>query len=203
MVRWIALIGLGLAASGAAGLPLSPFAEERLAAHRTEVLAFAYLGVFGNALQLAFFGGLAWLVDRDARGRALGRIGMAGIAVQVTAVTAAFTIFAALAQSPPSPATEHTLSDLAWLLINLAGGPVTTLALLAFGFALVRTQLIGRWLLPYTGAIAAAHLVVGATFAREGAMSPDGAVAQVVPMLYFAWFAAVSVALLRGDADGP
>lgn len=197
MVRWIGLLGLGLAGFGSVGFLLSPFDASRLADQRTEVLVFAYLGVFGQALQLAFFAGLAWIVDRDARGRALGRLGLAGNLVQVTAVAVAFTIFAGLAHRAPAPDTERALSDLAWLLINLAAGPVTALSLLAFAFALTRAGVVGRWLLPLTAFVAAAHLVVGATFARDGAMAPDGVVAHAVPMLFFLWFVAVSLALLR------
>jgi hypothetical protein len=110
----------------------------------------------------------------------------------------AFTIFAAVAYRTTSGEVALLMTDLGWLLVNLAAGPVTTVAILAFAVALRRLGFGGAWLLPLSVVAAIAHVVVAVSFADDGFFSPTGGVEIAVPIVYQAWIGAVAVAVLRG-----
>lgn len=202
--RWIGLFGLGLAASSVIAWTLAPIHVDAETArgvaahyseHRTGILRFAYLGAIGTALQLPFFVALRGLAAAAPVDQALSRLGLAAMLVEVVGVSLAFSTFGAIAYREPSPDVAQALNDVAWIAINLGAGPVTSVGLSAFALVLWRSRAVGAWLLPFTAVVALAHLVVAATFAREGAFAPVGEVSFAVPLVFFSWFAAVGVAL--------
>ena len=203
--RWIGLLGVALAVSGAATFLLAPIRmpdealalQEHLADHRTLLIAVAVLSVGGNTLMAAFFIGLAFLLEEDPMRRLLGRIGAAGMLIQITAVCIAFSLIGVAAWRGPSPEVAQGLTDAAWAMINLAAGPCTAVAIAAFGLALRGRPGFGAWILPVSAFAAVAHLVVSAAFARHGFLAPQGDVAIVVPLVYLAWIGAVGAALSR------
>jgi hypothetical protein len=204
--RWLGVTGLGFALSGAAIWLIAPIDMPQTAdavsrhygENRTMLIVTSIVVVSGSALVAAWYVALATLGRSSALGRTLGQVGVVGMAIQIGALSAAFTVIAAVAYREPAPATAQTLTDVAWLLINLAGGPVTTVAIIAFAIALGQAGFGGRWLMPLSVLAALAHLVVAASFARSGFFSPEGGVEIVVPVIYQAWIAAVAVALLTG-----
>lgn len=203
--RWIGLFGFAFAVVSAATffvVPLDTASDQSGAAlarhyaeHRTAILVGCYGATLNTALQLVFFVGLRQLVDGSPLSQALGRLGLASILAEVIGVTIAFSVLAAGAYRQPDPETLRVLSDLAWILIDLAAGPVTALALSAFALALWRSRAAGRWLLVFTAFAAAAHLVVAAAFAREGFLSPEGGIALLVPGFFLGWIAVVGLSL--------
>ena len=204
--RWIGLLGVVLALTGAFGwlvapLDMSDDDARAVAAYygenRGRILAYAYAGVVGTTLQLVFFGGLLHLARESERARTAARIGFAAMAVEVAGVCIAFTAFAAAAYREPEPATAQAVTDLAWLLIDLAAGPCTTVGLMSFGLALAWSGIGGGPLVAWSAVVAATHLLVAGAFAAEGFLAPDGGVALVVPLLFFSWFAAAGLAVLR------
>jgi hypothetical protein len=80
---------------------------------------------------------------------------------------------------------------------------VTTVAIVAFALALRREGFGGTWLLPVSALAAVAHVLVASSFAESGFFSPVGGVEIVVPLVYQAWIAALSVALVRGPRGSP
>jgi hypothetical protein len=172
---------------------------QHYADNRTELIVTSIVVVGGSALMAAWYVALAAVAGSSALGRTLGHVGVVGMAIQIAALSAAFTVFAAVAYREPEPSTAQVLTDVAWLLISLAGGPVTTVAIIAFAIALSGAGFGGRWLLPLSVVAALAHLVVASSFARSGFFSPEGGVEIVVPIVYQAWIAAVCVALLTRD----
>jgi hypothetical protein len=120
------------------------------------------------------------------------------MAIQIAALTIGFTVFAAVAYREPDPETAQLATDVAWLLISLAGGPVTSVAIVAFAIALRQEGFGGAWFLPASAFAAVAHVVVASSFAESGFFSPVGGVEIVVPIIYQAWVAALGVALVRG-----
>jgi hypothetical protein len=146
----------------------------------------------------AWYVALATLARSSMLGRTLGQVGVVGMAIQIAALSVAFTVFAAVAYREPAAETAQTLTDIAWLLVNLAGGPVTTVAIIAYAIALGQAGFGGRWLTPLSVLAALAHLVVAGSFARSGFFSPEGGVEIVVPVIYQAWIGAVAIALLTG-----
>lgn len=204
--RALGWLGLALAASGAVGWLISPLdmpdasgeLVSHVAEHRTEILLYAYLGVLGTAAQLVFFVGLRDVAGDAERVRFWGRLGLLAMLVEVAVVSTAFALFAVLAHLEPGPDVAAALRDSAWLFIDLAAGPVTSVGLMGLAIALVRSGVVDRWLLPLTAVVAVAHLLVAAAFAREGFLSPDGGIAIIVPLLFFSWFAAVGAPLAAG-----
>jgi hypothetical protein len=207
--RWIGLFGVAFALVSAGSFFLVPLdtasdqsaqsLAEHYSDHRTAILVGCYGATLGTALQLVFFVGLRGLADGSWLSQYLARLGLAAILVEVVTVIVAFSVLAAAAYGEPGPATTRTLSDLAWLLIDLAAGPATAIALSAFAVALWRSRLVGRWVLPFTAFAALAHLVVAATFARSGFLSPEGGLALVVPAIFLTWIAAVGLALTTAN----
>ena len=200
--RTTGLVALGVAVSGAAGWLISPFSlpsdpeqlSAEIARNRDEILLYSYLGAVGAAAQVVVFAGLRQLARSAEAGWA--RIGLASMLVEVCAIAVAFSIFASVAVREPGGETAQVLTDLAWLLINLASGPVTAVGLSAFAIALTRGGQVGGWLLPFTAVVALAHLAVAATFARDGFLAPDGGLAVIVPLLFFSWIGLVGVTLV-------
>jgi hypothetical protein len=204
--RALGLGGIGFAVAGAVCWLVAPLAMPEgagaLAAHyrehRGELILTSVVAVGGNALVAAWFVALAALVGGDGLGRILGRVGLVGMAIQIAALSAAFCAFAAVAYRQPAAETARFATDFGWLLINLAGGPVTSVAIVAFAFALRRMELGGGWLVPVSAVTAVAHLVVAASFADRGFFSPTGGVEITVPVVYFTWIAAVAAVIGRG-----
>lgn len=197
VARWTGLLGIGLSVPGAAIFLLAPIRTPDYADHRTLLIAVAFSAVVGNTLMAGFFVSLAGLVERDALNRLLGRVGVVGMVMQIAIVMAAFGLIATVAWRQPGAELARTLTDLAWVLINLPAGPCTALAIAAFAAALRRCGLFGPGLVAFSAFVAAAHLVVAAAFAREGFLAPQGDIAIVVPTLYVTWIAVVGAVLLR------
>jgi hypothetical protein len=204
--RWIGLFGVGLGVVGVVGWLVAPLdmpADDAraLAAyyeeHRGWILAAAYAGVVGTTVQLVFFGALAELAQQTERARTAARIGLVSMVVEVVGVCVAFAVFAAVAYREPALETAQVMTDLAWILIDLAAGPCTSVGLMAFGLALAWSGVGGRALVAWSAVVAVAHLVVAAALASDGAFAPDGAVAYVVPFLFFSWFAVAGIAVAR------
>jgi hypothetical protein len=204
--RLLGLTGLGFALTGAVTWLISPIAmpdeAAAVAAHysdnRTALIVTSIVVVGGSALMVAWYVVVADLLARTPGAALLVRIGVIGMAVQIAVLSVGFTVFAAVAYREPDPATAQLATDIGWLLISLAGGPVTTVAIIAFALALRREGFGGTWLLPASALAAAAHLVVASSFAESGFFSPVGGVEIVVPLIYQAWIAALGVALVRG-----
>jgi hypothetical protein len=204
--RLLGLAGLGFALTGTLIWLISPIAmpEEAaaVAAHysdnRTALLVASVIVVGGSALVAAWYVGVAAALSRTPGGAVLARIGVVGMAIQIAALSVGFTVFAAVAYREPDPETAQLATEVGWLLISLAGGPVTTVAIIAFALALRREGFGGSWFLPASALAAAAHVVVASSFAESGFFSPVGGVEIVVPVVYQAWIAALGVALVRG-----
>ena len=166
-------------------------------AHRTELILACVGGVFGNAIAVIVFAGWLHLLRAPELARGLGRIGFAAMLLQLAVVSVGFSILAAAAYSRPGADTTTLLSDVAWTVVNLGGGPATVVAVLAFTAALRRADLSrSRWMWPLAVITAFSHVVVSVAFADGGFMAPQGAVSVTVPIVYFAWIAGVSVELL-------
>ncbi len=204
--RLLGLAGLGFALTGTLTWLIAPIAmpEEAaaVAAHysdnRTALILASVIVVGGSALMAAWYVLVAALLARTRGAAVLGRIGVVGMAIQIAALSVGFTVFAAVAYREPDPDTAQLATDVGWLLISLAGGPVTAVAIIAFALALRREGSGGSWFLPASAFAAVAHLVVASSFAESGFFSPVGGVEIVVPLIYQAWVAALGVALLRG-----
>lgn len=204
-LRWIGVIAVGLAVTGISGWLVGPFDMPEDASalashysdHRGAILLYAYSGLLGAAAQLIMFVGLRQVSDGDSRAQFWARLGLSSMLIEVAGVSIAFTIFAAVAHREPEPDAAQLLTDIAWLTIDSAAGPATALGLLAFALALVRSGLVGRWLVLYTCFVSLAHLAVAAAFARSGFFAPHGDLAFFVPLVFFSWFAFVGISLLR------
>jgi len=208
--RLLGFAGLGFALTGTLMWLISPIAmpdeAAAVAAHysdnRTALIISSIVVVGGSALMAAWYVLVAAFLARTPGGAVLGRIGVVGMSIQIAALSVGFTVFAAVAYREPDPETAQLATDIGWLLISLAGGPVTTVAIIAFALALRREGFGGRWLLPASALAALAHLVVASSFAESGFFSPVGGVEMVVPLVYQAWIAALGVALVRGPRGG-
>lgn len=209
--RLLGFAGLGFALTGALTWLISPIAmpdeAAAVAAHysdnRTALIVTSIVVVGGSALMAAWYVVVAALLARTPGTAVLVRIGVVGMAIQIAAVSVGFTVFAAAAYREPDPDTAQPATDIGWLLISLAGRPVTTVAIIAFALALSREGFGGAWLLPVSALAAVAHAVVASSFAESGFFSPVGGVEIVVPLIYQAWIAALGVALVRGTRGGP
>jgi hypothetical protein len=207
--RLLGLAGLGFAATGALTWLISPIAMPDDAAavarhysdNRTGLIVTGVVVVGGSALMAAWYVGVAAVLSRTPNSTVLARVGVVGMAIQIAALTIAFTVLAAVAYREPSPDTAQLTTDVAWLLVSLAGGPVTTVAIIAFALALRREGFGSPWFLPASVVAAVAHIVVASSFAESGFFSPVGGVAIAVPLIYQAWVAALGVALVRGRQD--
>jgi hypothetical protein len=204
--RLLGFAGLGFALTGTLTWLIAPIAmpdeAAGVAAHysdnRTALIVTSIVVVGGSALMAAWYVLVAALLARTPSAALLGRIAIVGMAVQIAAVSVGFTVFAAVAYREPDPDTAQLATDIGWLLISLAGGPVTTVAIISFALALRREGFGGTWFLPASALAAAAHVVVASSFADSGFFSPVGGVEIVVPLIYQAWVAALGVALVRG-----
>jgi hypothetical protein len=204
--RAIAAAGLLIAAGGAAAMvspwldpPSSGAAPGAFLAYygeeRTGVLVLAYLNAVGMAVIAAVFVAL-----KEALGRwepTWAGVGLAAGLLTLAMTLAGFVVLGALAYRGEEAESARQLTDLGWFLINVAAGPPTALSIAAFTAALARSPVSRPWLLGLGGLVALAHLLVTGAFAAEGALSPTGTVAHVVPCLWFAWVASVCLVLLR------
>jgi hypothetical protein len=206
-IGYLGAAGIGFAVTGALTWALAPIAVPdtagELARHydenRTAMIVASVIVVGGNALLAAWYVALAAVAGERPAGRVLGQIGVVGMVIQIAALTVAFTIFAAVAYRRPDAEAAQVATDVAWLLVSLAGGPATTVAILGFAVALRGAGFGGGWLLPLSVVAAVAHLVVAVSFADDGFFSPFGGVEIVVPLIYTAWIGLVGLALLRGE----
>jgi hypothetical protein len=204
--RLLGFAGLAFALTGTLIWLIAPIAmpdeAAEVAAHysdnRTALLVTSVVVVGGSALVAAWYVGVAAVLSRAPGPAVLARIGVVGMAIQIAALSVGFTVFAAVAYREPDPETAQLATDVGWLLISLAGGPVTSVAIIAFALALRQVGLGGAWFLPASVFAAAAHVVVASSFAESGFFSPVGGVEIVVPLVYQAWIAVLAVALVRG-----
>ena len=125
---------------------------------------------------------------------------VAGV-VEFTAVAVGLSILAAAAYRPGQPAeTIRALTDAGWVVINLGAGLPTAVSVAAFSLVLLRTRLLPRWVVGFGLLVSVAHLKERGTRAfleRGGFLAPEGAIAVVVPTLYYLWVLVVSLTLLR------
>jgi hypothetical protein len=204
--RLLGWAGLGFALTGALTWLISPIAmpdeAAGVAAHysnnRTALIVTSIVVVGGSALMAAWYVLVAAALARTPGTAVLVRIGVVGMVVQIATLSVGFTVFAAVAYREPDPDTAQLATNVGWLLISLAGGPVTTVAIIAFALALRREGFGGTWLLAASALAAAAHVAAASSFAASGFFSPVGGVEIVVPLIYQAWIAALGVALMRG-----
>lgn len=180
----------------------SPAAEIRTWAmdHRTEALTAIYLLTLGFAVQLIFWAGL-WRRLRSAEGveRLMANAGLAA-AVALTAIIVSGFVFTAMLDFRASQISDEmarSLNDLTFVSVNVSG-IVTALTMVPFGLAIRLGGRLPRWIGWFAFAVAALHLIAGASFAHSGLFSPQGIGVYVAPPLYYAWIVAASVILLRG-----
>src|SRR5687768_11642076 len=117
-----------------------PDEAAEVAAHytdnRTALLVASVIVVGGSALMAAWYVGVAAALSHTPGAATLARIGVVGMSIQIAALSVGFTIFAAVAYREPEPETAQLATDIGWLLVSLAGGPVTSVAIVAFALAL-------------------------------------------------------------------
>jgi hypothetical protein len=204
--RPIAAVGAVVALGGIAAVlspwfdfPASDAAPSAFAAHyaaeRDGLLALAYLNALGMAVIAAVFVAL-----REALGRwepTWAAVGLAGGLLTLAMTLAGFVVLAALAYRGAEAEAARQLTDVGWFLINVAAGPPTALSIAAYTAAISRSPASRPWLLGFGALVAAAHLLVTGAFAADGALSPTGLVAQVVPCLWSAWVAVACLVLWR------
>ena len=214
--RLTAIAGLGAVALYIASLPFTSPPPETdhpaavfaayYATNRTSTLIAAYLAVLSAAVALAFLAGLRDVLrGAEAAGQStMATVGLVAGAVQFALVAAGVAVLAAAAYRPRQPAeTLRMLTDTGWVVINLGSGLPTALSVGAFSAVLNRTRVAGGLVVGLGLVVAIAHLVVAGAFAPGGTLSPLGAVALVVPALYYLWVATVSLTLLRRGAPPP
>ena len=194
----LSLVNLTLPPVPAGDAPATAFAGY-YAAHRTAVLVVAYVAVLGAAVVVAFLAGLRDLLRRHEAGDGtLATTGLVAGVVEFTAVAVGLSILAAAAYRPGQPAeTIRALTDAGWVVINLGAGLPTAVSVAAFSLVVLRTRLLPRWVVGFGLLVSVAHLVVSGAFARGGFLAPEGAIAVVVPTLYYLWVLVVSLTLLR------
>ena len=197
----LSLINLTLPPLPASDEPARAYAAY-YAAHRTALLAVAYLVVLGSAVVVAFLAGLRDLLRRHEGGEStMATTGLVAGVVQFTAVAAGVSILAAAAyRSGQAAGTITALTDTGWVVINLGAGLPTTVSVAAFSVVIRRTRLLSRWVAGFGILVAAAHMVVSGAFARAGFLSAEGAIGVAVPTLYYLWVLVVSLGLLRRRA---
>lgn len=184
----------------ASDAPAADFAQH-FADHRTELLLICWSGAIGQTFVIAVLVALTALL-RD-RAPLTAATGLVAGTMTVAMTVCGFAVLAALAYVEPEPGAARDGAALAWVFINLAAGPSTTLSIGAYTLALARGEHGRAWLVPLGVVVAAAHLVVAGAFAREGFLSVHGGVAYVVPALYALWVAAASLVVWRAAARGP
>jgi hypothetical protein len=204
--RPIAAAGLLVALGGVAAMlspwldpPPSDAAPSAFAAYyeaeRTGVLALAYLNALGMAVIAAVFVAL-----REALGRwrpTWAAVGLAAGLLTLAMTLAGFVVLAAIAYRGADAEAARQLTDVGWFLINVAAGPTTALSIGAYTAAIAGSPASRPWLLGFGALVAAAHLLVTGAFAAEGALSPTGFVAHLVPCLWSAWVAVACLVLWR------
>ena len=211
--RGIALVTLVIAVGGM-GAMLSPFLDmppsdasagefsAYYADERGGLLALCWTATLSMSVLIAFFVALRQLLAGSSP--TLANVGLAAGIGTCALTVAGFALFAGVAYRDGTGAeTARVLTDVGWVLINLAAGPPTTVSIGAFTWALWRSPYGRVWLLAVGIVVAAAHLVVAGAFAREGFLSPEGTVAYAVPILFFAWIASAAVVLLRASEATP
>lgn len=201
------LVVIGLFVVGVLFSATSPPADapaSAFAAHadeqRTAILVTAYLAVLSCAVAMAFLTGLRDVLRRlDERGEStLATVGLAAGIMQFSAVVVGVAVLASAAYRSGLPGeVVRTLTDTGWIIINLAAGLPTAVSVAAFSIVFLRSRAVARRVVWLGFAVAAAHMVVAAAFARRGVLAPEGLIALVVPALYYAWVLGVALALLR------
>lgn len=208
--RPIALAGLLVSIGGFAAMfspwldpPAADSAPAAFAAYyeaeRGGLLVLAYLNAVGMAAIAAVFVAL-----REALGRwdpTWATVGLVAGLLTLAMTLAGFVVLAALAYRGAEAESARQLTDAGWVLINTGAGAPTALSIGAFTVAVARSPVSRRWLLWLGALAAAAHLVVAAAFATDGAMSPTGPVAHLVPCIWFAWVSSACLVLLRLSRD--
>ncbi len=187
--------------TGAPGTDAPPAAVSMYVAdNRGALLAALYLSALGFGLFVVFAGGLRYLLRR-AEGDASPVPGIAfGAAMALTAVLlAGFAVFAAAAYrvGETDPGLVRALSDVGWATFALSGVP-TAVCVGAFSWLIVRQRYLPGPVAWLGFAVALLHLLAAAAFAgSSGALSLQGDVAVYVPLGFYVWVLAVSVALAR------
>jgi hypothetical protein len=202
-----ALVFGGLMSIGplpAADAPLEEYALHFRNYH-DRILAGGSVAALGLALTLCFLASLeATLRRREAGG--LATLGLVAGGVRIALVYGALALLLAGAYrfGIGDAGTPRTLADGYAIALLLSAYP-TMVSLAAFGVAMLRTSALPSWLGWLSIAASAAHLVGAASFTQSGPLAPAGFVgALLMPLVYYAWVLAVSVALIfaRG-ANGP
>jgi hypothetical protein len=162
--------------------------------HRTWSLAAVVVQGAGNAIWIVFLCGLSLLLLRRANA-ASAAVAMVGGALNVAVSLAGLAAIAAVAfrvAGSGDPSVTRAFFEFAAATLVLSN---FMLALMAAAVAAAR---LSGWF-TWTSAIAAVvFLVGGAAFARNGALSPDGAVQIATYVIELAWTVAASIVLLRG-----
>jgi hypothetical protein len=169
--------------------------------NRGELLAVLYLSGLSFGLFLVFAGGLRYLLRRAAGGDAtpVPGIGFGGAIALVSILMAGFSLFVAAGYrvSETDPALVRALSDAAWATFALSGVP-TAVCVGAFSWLILRDRYLPGAVAWLGFLVAALHLLAAAAYAgSSGGLSLQGDVAVYVPLGFYLWVLATSVALAR------
>jgi hypothetical protein len=165
--------------------------------HHSWALTAVIVEGLGNAIWIAFLCGFAQLLRRR-RSQAAASVTLVGgalnVAISLTGLASIAAIAFQIAGSGDPTVTKafFTLAAMTLVLSNFM------LALMAAAVASAR---IAGWF-RYASALAAVVFALGgAAFARQGTMSPDGAVQFATYGLELVWTLAASILLLRSDTS--
>ena len=212
--RWTAFAGIATVAITVVAIAifasLSPPADDDTPAsvaaffadNRTPILVLTYLVALSFGTNLVFFVGLRELFrERGREIDALANVGLVAGAAFVVLLFAAFAVLLQLAyrEGAGDPGTQRTLFDLYSLMVTMTGVP-TAVSVGAFSIAVLKSGVVARWLGWYGFAVAAAHLISMASFAREGFFTPAVMAGTVAPLMFEAWVLVFSVLLLMRAA---
>lgn len=174
-----------------------------IASHRHAIIVGLYLFSASLVLFVAFAAGLRARLRAADPGDSFATAALAGAAVLAGVLLVGFAVLMALAyhagHARLDPDTERTLVDISYATFALSGLP-TVVAIGGFSVALQRTRLLAPWVAWLGYLVALAHVAASVTFAQQGAFGLEGAVAAIVPVLFYVWLASVSAALLARRA---
>ncbi len=198
-------IAAGLILIGRAPSPQAPAVEytHYYFQRHNHLLAGVSATALGLSLTLCFLTGLrAALREAQGRGTDLPTIGLVAGATRVVVLLTGGTFLLAPAYrfGQGDVWTARSMADLFAMTTVLSALP-TVISSLAFGAAILRSRVLPPWLGGLSLIVAAAHLFACGLFAQSGPLAPAGFVeALLIPSIYYAWVAVVSLVLLLRPA---
>jgi hypothetical protein len=169
--------------------------------NRGQLLAVLYLSGLSFGLLLVFAGGLRYLLRRAAGGddTPVPGIGFGGAIALASILMVGFSLFVAAGYrvGETDPALVRALSDAGWATFALSGVP-TAVCAGAFSWLILRDRYLPAVVGWLGFLVAALHLLAAAAYAgSSGGLSLQGDVAVYVPLSFYVWILATSVALAR------